>query len=534
MSSVIRKFRKLMTTPKSFCIDSNLYRPLILVKKIISNKTGLAVRWLAKKNQVWAQKIIVHSFPQHLYHLTLYQARQYSIRQPHALLNGWEPKQLNAYLHLERLNSQVKFLDRECEDTDIDSVPSSMQFNGNVLMALHNSAPYDFAGYWHRTKSLISALQANLFSVTCATRPGYPWDLQKHRALPVVECDQVDGTNLYRLSADDAAYKRGSDFNYVENYGKQLAELAKQKNCSVIHGHSNFLNGLAAIDGARRIGVHCVYEARGFWHITGLAKNPAYAKTDQFKYESKMEILALEQSDKVVTLSDAMKDLITSWGVDTDKIHVIPNGVDVEQFKAQACDSSLRSRWGDDRFVIGFIGSLTVYEGLSDLIAAVIQLNKQDYPVSLVVAGSGVVENDLQKSVEGHDYIHLVGRIPHYEVKNWYSSFDLCAYPRTDDVVCRYVPPMKVLEAMAMEIPVIVSDLAPLREMVEHKQTGLICQPSNVHSLTETIDYAFNNRVQLKMLGQQGRAWVCEHRTWVKNAERYRLMYQSLGEGILC
>ncbi|AGH81035.1 glycosyltransferase [Psychromonas sp. CNPT3] len=405
-------------------------------------------------------------------------------------------------------------------------------FNCRVLMALHNSAPYDVAGYWQRTSGNLRAMKLNNIEAICATRPGYFFDSKLDPDNKNFNFEFIEDHCFYRLSSEFPSYTQMSDSKYIKNYGAQLAVIAKQKNCSVIHGHSNFLNGLAAIDGARRAGVYSIYEARGFWHITGLAKNPTYAKTDQFEYESKMEILALEQSDRVVTLSGAMKDLIVSWGINVDKIHVIPNGVDVEQFKPQMVDQILRSRWGFNRFVIGFIGSLTLYEGLADLITTVIQLNQQGFPVSLVVAGSGPIEIDLQLLAQGHIYIHLVGSIEHEHVKRWYSSFDLCAYPRTDDVVCRYVPPMKVLEAMAMEIPVIVSDLAPLKEMVRHNQTGLICQPSHINSLTETIIFAFNHRDQLIQLGKNGRVWVSKHRTWSKNAERYQAMYQSLGKNV--
>ena len=507
-----------------------------LFNKKSKKKAGLALRWAAKRDIQWAQKLLISRFPEHIYNLTYQQVSRHMIRKPHSLLNNWPPQTLRPELHRQRLNAMVKVLDGDVEvfTKNSESLASNgvgnALFNQNILMALHSSAPYDFAGYGHRTSALLSTLISGGLKLTCATRPGYPWDLQKHRGLPLTESDQVEGVEFYRLSAERAAYKRGSDFDYIESYGKQLAALAKHKNCSVIHGHSNFLNGLAAIDGARRAGVHSVYEARGFWHITGLAKNPKYGQTDQFNYESKMEILALEQADRVVTLSGAMKELIQSWGVSSDKIHVIPNGVNVDKFKPQACDPALRARWGLDRFVIGFIGSLTVYEGLFDLIRAVIQVNKQGNPVSLVIAGTGVIETDLRSLSEGYDYINIVGQIDHGDVQRWYSTFDLCAYPRSNDVVCQYVPPMKVLEAMAMSIPVIVSNLAPLREIVSNKQTGLYCEPSDIDSLVKSILFAAHKPLELKKIGRSGRKWVEEHRTWVKNKERYTVLYETLAK----
>ena len=147
--------------------------------------------------------------------------------------------------------------------------------------------------------------------------------------------------------------------------------------------------------------------------------------------------------------------------------------------------------------------------------------------VSLVVAGGGPFEDEFKRTVKGLDYIYFAGRIPHSEVKGWYSSFDCCAYPRKNDVVCRYVPPMKVLEAMAMEKPVIVSNLPPLTEMVEHRKTGLVCDADSPRSLAESLRLLLEDKSLSKQLSKRARNWVKDNRTWKQNGERYLEMYSS-------
>lgn len=53
-----------------------------------------------------------------------------------------------------------------------------------VMFCLHNSAPYDQAGYWHRTSAIFSSLTPAGMELSAVTRPGYPWDLIKHRQEP--------------------------------------------------------------------------------------------------------------------------------------------------------------------------------------------------------------------------------------------------------------------------------------------------------------------------------------------------------------
>ena len=230
-----------------------------------------------------------------------------------------------------------------------------------------------------------------------------------------------------------------------------------------------------------------------------------------------------------MTLSQAMKALIVSWGIDGDKVHVIPNAVDAQRFQPQPVDVVLREQWPVTGFIVGFIGSITTYEGLQDLVVAIKLLRAQGVEISLVIAGSGPYESELRKIIRNCDFIYYAGAIPHRDVQHWYSSFDCCAYPRKNDVVCRYVPPMKVLEAMAMGKPVVVSDLAPLTEMVENKVTGLVCEPNNAESLADCLKALMDDGLA-SQLASSGRAWVENHRTWEQNSQRYLDMYSKLSD----
>ncbi|WP_257252406.1 glycosyltransferase family 4 protein [Endozoicomonas sp. SESOKO3] len=501
------------------------------MKKLLKRfwrSSGLGLRWLAKKELPCTEWILLRLWPEHRFHLILFLFRNSHINKAHSLLTGFVPANHSEALWLERICSFYDMISgrHQWQLPEAESLLLPV-FNQNVLMALHNSAPYDFAGYWYRSENILMQLRNWGVAIHCATRPGYPWDLQKHRGLPVTQADRVGGVVFQRLPAHAAPYKQGSDFRYVKEYSRQLAELATQQKATVIHGHSNYLNGLAAIEAARLAGVASVYEARGFWHLTRLSKEPDFANTDAFLYEENMEKLALREADRVVTLSQAMKSLIISWGINADKIHVIPNAVDARRFQPQPSDMELREQWPVSGFIVGFIGSITPYEGLLDLTAAVKRLRAQGIAISLVIAGAGPYESELRKAINGCDYIYYAGAIPHSDVQRWYASFDCCAYPRRNDAVCRYVPPMKVLEAMAMEKPVVVSDLPPLTEMVEHGVTGLICRPDNADSLAECLEKLLEKQLAMR-LATAAREWAENNRTWEQNGKQYVQMYSTI------
>lgn len=499
---------------------------------ILLKKAGLLTRWAAKKNIAGTVTLLNRFFPQHTYHVSyFFLTKKNNARKAYAISDSWSPKQEREQKYKMRVSeiyrvissSSVSFIDATHRES------SHIQFNKNVLFCLHNSAPYDLAGYWHRTSAIFSSLKDIGINLSAVTRPGYPWDLIKHRQEPYIDKDTLDGVTIYRLDNHEYQYRQVADSKYVQHYAEQTAKIAKQSNTSVIHGHSNYLNGLAAVQAARLIGVKSVYEARGLWHYTRLSKEPEYQHTDMFKYDDNMEKMAMEEADAIVTLSTAMKSLIISWGIAEHKVWVIPNAVNTNVFKPQERAHGLRKRiTSNETFLIGFIGSITVYEGLDELISACVNLNKTGLNIHLAIVGSGPYEDEISTLAAQHKCVSYHGRIPHDEVNDWYSVFDMCAYPRRADIVCKYVPPMKVLEAMAMGVPVLVSNLPPLVELVDDGNVGTICDSNNQTSLCSKIEYMYHHQEQIKLLAENAVHWVNNNRTWYRNAMLYQQMYHSL------
>lgn len=360
---------------------------------------------------------------------------------------------------------------------------------GGALFALHNSLPYDGAGYALRSHMLLSRLAVRGVSCRVVTRPGYPRDLHMHRHRDVRSPSRVDGVDYHPLDDGGHHYNRVPDSTYVDWYARQLAREARHAGSAVLHGASNYLNGLAAITAARHLGLPAVYELRGLWHYSRAAREPAFRHSELYAYQDRMERHAARHADAVIVLSEAMKShLIRQWRLFPRRVHVVANAVDTARFQPLPRDHALRAALGmKGRRVVGYIGSLADYEGLDDLIRAVALLG-DDY--GLVIVGDGRARPSLEALVRRlrcGRRVRFTGRVPFTEARQYYAGFDLCAYPRKDRPVCRYVPPLKPLEALAMGCPVVVSDLPPLREQTEGCPHALRCRPDHPESLADGI-----------------------------------------------
>lgn len=440
------------------------------------------------------------------------------------MIFNYIPKSNNETILIERI---ISMIDIKNNGLNIETIEKKTIKEINILFAIHNSLPYDNAGYAIRTNMIATNLKLKGFDLVCATRAGYPWDLQKHKEKEKIYEDIVSGVTYRRLVDKEKLFKQDSDFNYIDNYANQLVKLAKEKNSTIIHGHSNYLNGWAAIQASNILKIPSIYEIRGLWHLTRLTLDSSYKNGGMFDYEVEMLKAGAISADAVVTISEALKILLLSWGIDENKIYLIPNAVDSKYFKIQKPNQKLIRKYDlEGKVVVGYIGSITGYEGLKELVLVVNELVQDNLNIVLIIVGEGREKLKLEKISKTNNII-FIGKIPFEEVSEYYSIFDICPFPRNNYEVCQYVPPLKILEAMAMKKAVIVSDVAPLVEIIEHNVNGLVCKADSIKSLKDALLKLYMEQEIREKLGSTAYKWVLENRTWDKMSEKYIELYNS-------
>lgn len=402
-------------------------------------------------------------------------------------------------------------------------------FNGRVLFALHNSLPLDGAGYAIRSHQIIKHLLKKGLEVQAVTRPGYPWDLEQHRNKPLLLEDIVDGVGYKRLQGK--GLELGTrDIPYINGYANLLSSMAKQGNFRVIHTHSNYLNGLAGTLAAQKSCCLGIYEARGLWHQSRGVMEPGFEDTDLYRYLQSMELAAARQAHMLVTISQALKDYFIGQGINQNRITVVPNAVDTDLFQPLEPDAALKAQFKlKGRIVVGFIGSLTDYEGIDLIIRSASRLINEGLPLSLLIVGAGYAEKGLKKMATASGasrHISFTGKVPFEQIRRYYSIVDIFPFPRKNLSVCRLVPPLKILEAMAMNKAVIVSDLPPLTEIVTHEKTGLVCNPDDPEDLAQAIRTLADSPDFKKNIGQRAGEWIYLERSWNQIAGKYMKIYE--------
>ncbi len=135
----------------------------------------------------------------------------------------------------------------------------------------------------------------------------------------------------------------------------------------------------------------------------------------------------------------------------------------------------------------------------------------------------------MVQSLGLEDLVQFPGRVAPDEVPGVVRMFDAYAIPRKPHKVCQLVSPLKPLEAMAAEVPVIVSDVSGIAEQVKHEITGLVFPAAQPQALSEQIQQLIKNQSLATQLCSNALEFVRQERTWQGVVQEIRREYGGFG-----
>ena len=400
-----------------------------------------------------------------------------------------------------------------------------------AMMVLHSCAAYDNNGYSIRSHGVAKALHATEWDICAYTRPGYPWDMKR--------CPYMNVRRFHRLY-DEVDYRiaSGADINnmgmksYMESASRIVMHYAMQEHPSVLHSASSYTIALPVLCAARMLGIPFVYEVRGLWHYSKVAQEPDWIHSDRFALRDNMERLVCMEADHVIAISDELKEHLMGWGVPEDRISLAPNCADPVRMQPRPRNAALMQALNidEDSLVAGYVGSVTHYENLEDVLQALALLIKEGRNCTFVVVGAGAALQELQRlaaSLGIEKHCRFVGQVPHDSIQDYYSLLDIMVLSRRSAVVTELVPSLKSCEAMAMQKTLVASDISPHRNLFRDGTTALLYQQGNVASLADTLRRLIADPELRKTLAENARRFIENERSWTHIGEPITSAYEK-------
>jgi len=253
---------------------------------------------------------------------------------------------------------------------------------------------------------------------------------------------------------------------------------------------------------------------------------------------SHFETAIAQAANRIITVSNAMRDDLTRHGWSEPKISVVWNGVDPERYNPEKCSAEdiekLRARYGikENESMLLFLGRLTWVKGIRNLVQAM-PLIAGGYPdAKLVILGKGEEQTDIAETASRlgikDKVICRFEFVPEDERILHYAAADVCVFPST------YEPfGIVSLEAMAMKKPVVVGarGVVGFREQVIMSgpdQNGIHVNGEDPADIAWGISETLRDSERAKVWGENGRKRVLQYFTWEKVAEQTLQIYQTL------
>lgn len=410
--------------------------------------------------------------------------------------------------------------------TTVQSVP------GRVLHLLKTSLPHRTSGYAVRSSYLLRERSRAGNDVLAVTALDFP----ETGAPPREAVGEV--THL-RLLRDQVPEDERLD-DHQDALARALLAVVQEHRPAVLHAHSGHRGYdlvQAALAVGRVTGIPVVYEVRGLFEAVWTYDAELAKRSELYALRHAVEASCLVEADAVVTLSESMRqDLLAGPFpedgpvLEPERVFVVPNGVDPDSIRPRPRRPDLVERHGlQGRFTFGYVSNLDhPREGQEVLIEAVQLLRGRGVPATAVIVGGGDRRGELEALAARHgvaEQVVFTGLVPHDEVGDYYALLDVFVVPRTDERAARLVTPLKPYEAMSMGLPVVVSDLPALREIIGDEERGLAFPPADARALADVLQSLAADGAARDRWGAAGQEWVRSHRTWRSLAARYDEVY---------
>jgi len=244
----------------------------------------------------------------------------------------------------------------------------------------------------------------------------------------------------------------------------------------LIDAHYYYPDGVAAALLARRFGKPLAITARG----TDLNLIPQYALPRQ------MIRWAARRADASIGVCNALVDVLRDWGIDEQRLHVMPNGVDLQRFRPLPPEDSRRELGIVGGPVLLSVGHLIERKGHHLAIAAMPELLLCHPAAQLFIVGEGEQRSSLLAQAQAlglADRIHLVGAVPQERLAVWYSAADLLILASSREGWANVL-----LEAMACGTPVAATRIWGTPEVVADAAVGLLFEQRDARHLAVAVN----------------------------------------------
>jgi len=348
--------------------------------------------------------------------------------------------------------------------------------------------------------------------VTVYTTDGFKWRLDVEKNKPVY----VDGIRTYYFrNLSSYLTKRVFPIPYYA----PLVTKKEIMNFDVIHVHEGNVLGTIISYYAKKYKVPYILQAHGFLASKLEGKRSLKGKMWDILFEYR----TLYGAKKVLALTETEAKDYKKMGINENKIEIIPNGIDLEQYKHLPKKGRFRKKYGlkDREKIILYLGRINRTKGIDLLANAFANLSKKLDNIRLVLVGpDDGYRSELEKLIEAlkiNDKVLFTGFVSNEEKLAALVDADVFVTPSFSGF------PVTFLEACACGVPIITTTNGDKLDWI-HNKVGYVVEYNREKLANAIYNVIYDKELRMR-LGKNGRKLAREEFDWSKIIQKLEKIY---------
>jgi len=240
---------------------------------------------------------------------------------------------------------------------------------------------------------------------------------------------------------------------------------------------------------------------------------------------------SFKKADKILTITEYLKKDLISKRIDSNKIYILPNGVDLELFNPIRYDKNeiqnFRKTFNAEKLIV-FVGSL---QDLNIIINSAEQVTKSILGVKYIIIGdhrdpnrSTSIWKDKVKEKKLSEYFEFLGKKPREEIPKYILCADVCVDSFPNEPYYAAAHPIKLLEYGACAKPVVATKVSETAKIVKHGEFGYLATPSDSKEYADYLIKLLESPKVAEKMGKNFSDFIRKEFSWdylASKLERY-------------
>ena len=247
----------------------------------------------------------------------------------------------------------------------------------------------------------------------------------------------------------------------------------------------------------------------------------------------KKELEWLNNTEKIITVIEESKKYYTQRGVQPQKIHIVPNFVNISQFyqsedTLEDIEKTPRLPQGGTNLL--YIGAINHHRGLQEVIEALTHPELKDHDIKFWIVGDGSYLHRLKKMTTNLNLnnVYFFGRKSHKELPFLIHRSDICLIPHIKSLHTDTTIPHKLTQYMVYKKPIFASNCTPIQRIIGEIGCGSIFESGNILNLTQQLSTLLSRKNDWLEMGERAYHAVQEKYNWQISEDNLTETYKAI------